>query len=113
MKDIVVKNHLPLKIVHEIKRPGDSTFEEKCADITQGLRNLSSLGYGGVVTNVHWGSDYLNNEEDWALLKYALDEAERLGMRAWIYDEHGYPSVCARGYTTSTDIPAVAQADKR
>ena len=99
MKDIVVKNHLPLKIVHELKRPGDSTFEEKCAEITKGLKNLSSLGFGGIVTNVHWGDDYLNNEEDWALLQYALDETDRLGMRAWIYDEHGYPSGSASGQT--------------
>ena len=117
MKDILTKNHLPLKIIHEIKKPEESTFEEKCAEITKGLKNLVSLGFGGVVTNVHWGDDYLNNEEDWALLKFALDEADRLGMRAWIYDEHGYPSGNARGLTLAAnpdyECRAVANIEQR
>ena len=37
--------------------------------------------------------------EDWfALWKVALDEAQRLGMNVWIYDENSYPSGFAGGW---------------
>ncbi len=125
MKDTILKNYLPLKIVHGWKR-ADRTFEENCAYVTCKLQELSAMGFGGVVTNVDFGKvsqpengneywstdklrqpkpmqsvtgDYLNNEEDWALLRYTLDEIERLGLRAWLYDEKGYPSGGAGGLT--------------
>lgn len=103
MKDILAKNHLPLKIVHGWPRPEGATFTEKCAEITKKLTDLAAKGFGGVVSNVHWGSDYTENDEDWALFRFMLDETDRLGLRAWIYDENGYPSGGAGGLTLKAD----------
>ena len=99
MKDILAKNHLPLKIVHGLCHSDKATFEEKCAEITARIAYLADMGFGGIVTNVHWGEDYTENDEDWALFRFALDELDRMGLRAWIYDENGYPSGGAGGLT--------------
>jgi hypothetical protein len=99
MKDILQKNHLPLKIVHNLCSPQGESFEEKCAKITQRIGSLAELGFGGIVTNVAWGDDYTENSEAWALFRFALDEIDRMGLRAWIYDERGYPSGGAGGLT--------------
>lgn len=99
MKDILAKNHLPLKIVHGLCHSDKATFEEKCAEITDRIAYLADMGFGGIVTNVHWGEDYTENDEDWALFRFALDELDRMGLRAWIYDENGYPSGGAGGLT--------------
>ena len=41
---------------------------------------------------------------DWfRLWKVALDEAERLDMNVWIYDENSYPSGFAGGWVPETD----------
>ncbi len=106
MQDILYKNSLPLKIVHNWKS-ADRSFDQNKDYITAKLLELREMGFGGVVTNVHHGKvcdaptpgEYLNNEEDWALFRFTLDELDRLGMRAWIYDEHGYPSGGAGGLT--------------
>lgn len=99
MKDILQKNHFPLKIVHNLCSPEGNSFEEKCEKISSKLKALSDIGFGGVVTNVAWGNDYTENDEDWALFRFALDEIDRMGLRAWIYDEKGYPSGGAGGLT--------------
>ncbi len=99
MKDIPAKNHLPLKIVHGLCHSDKETFEEKFAEITARIAYLADMGFGGIVTNVHWGEDYTENDEDWALFRFALDELDRMGLRAWIYDENGYPSGGAGGLT--------------
>ncbi len=52
MQDILYKNNLPLKIVHNRKSP-DRTFEENKAYITRTPEELTEKGFGGVVTNVH------------------------------------------------------------
>ena len=61
------------------------------------LEKLQDYGYGGVVTNVAWSDDYLENEYAWDLLVEAVTYAiEDLGLRVWLYDEHAYPSGGAR-----------------
>lgn len=115
MKDILAKNHLPLKIVHGLCHSGRETFEEKCEEITSRLEALADMGFGGVVTNVLWGEDYTENSEDWALFRFALDECDRMGLRAWIYDENGYPSGGAGGLTLKAhpeyECRAIAKID--
>ena len=91
--------NLPLKIVHEFPNSGSMSYEEKCAEITKKLTELKEKGFGGVVTNVRHGSDYTKNNEDWSLFRFSLEEIKRLGMRAWLYDEKGYPSGGAGGMT--------------
>ncbi len=99
MKDILYKNRLPLKIVHGLCSPEGDTFEEKCANIKAKLNKLENMGFGGVVTNVAWSKDYTENAEAWEIFRFALDECDRMGLRAWIYDENGYPSGGAGGLT--------------
>lgn len=61
------------------------------------LEKLQDYGYGGVVTNVAWSEDYLQNDYAWELLEEAVAYAiEDLGLRVWLYDEYAYPSGGAR-----------------
>ena len=59
-------------------------------------------GYGGVVTNVAWGDQYLVSDQAWELLEevvaYTIDTKK---MRVMIYDEDVYPSGGARQLTLS------------
>ncbi len=67
---------------------------------TIGLVNdVLSRGYGGIVTNVAWSSNYLNNVREWTSLQSVVEHAVGEGMYIWLYDEYGYPSGCARGQT--------------
>jgi len=60
------------------------------------LLKLANWGFGGIVANVgHEG--YLENEEEWNVFLAGVRAAQELGMRVWIYDEHGYPSGAAGG----------------
>ena len=103
MTDIIYKNNLPLKLVHNFPKPQGATLEECKHEITRKLEFLASSGFGGVVTNYCFSEDYLQNEEDWQLFKFSLEELKRMGLRAWIYDEHGYPSGNARGLTLAAN----------
>jgi hypothetical protein len=61
------------------------------------LENLRAQGFGGVVTNVAWGDDYLRNPLAWDQLRRVTARARGLGMALWLYDEKGYPSGTAGG----------------
>lgn len=103
MTDIIYKNNLPLKIIHNFEKPEGATLDECKNIITKKLEDLASRGFGGIVTNYRFSDNYLQNDEDWALFSFSLEEVKRLGLRAWIYDEHGYPSGNARGLTLAAD----------
>ena len=103
MTDIIYKNNQPLKIVHGFPKAEGATLEENKKLITEKLEYLASCGFGGIVTNYRFSDDYLQNEEDWELFKFSLEELKRMGLRAWIYDEHGYPSGNARGLTLAAN----------
>lgn len=103
MQDIIYKNSLPLKIVHNFPKPAGASMDECRAQITQKIEELAALGFGGVVTNCCFAEDYLQNPDDWALFEFSLDELARMGLRAWIYDENGYPSGGAGGLTLEAD----------
>ena len=61
-----------------------------------GMEKHKNLGFGGVLHHMdHEG--YLNDAEKWGELGSLLEEAERLGMFVWIYDEDGFPSGPAGG----------------
>ncbi len=122
MNNRKLRNYRPLKIIHTWKTEG-KTLEENCILATNKLGELADKGFGGVVANVSFGTNlafgvppdpnakknavaddkdkwrYLNDEEDWVLFRHIMDEADRLGMRAWIYDEKFYPSGGAGGLT--------------
>ena len=103
MQDIIYKNNLPLKIVHNFPIPAGATLEEAKKLITQSLEYLVSCGFGGIVTNYPFTDDYLQNEDVWELFRFSLEEVSRMGLRAWIYDEHGYPSGTARKLTLAAN----------
>ena len=90
--------NLPLKIVHGFFYAPDAPESEKQKVVTDTLLFLRDRGFGGIVTNVSF-YEYLQNEDEWRMLAFVADECARLGLRLWIYDEHGYPSGGAGGLT--------------
>jgi hypothetical protein len=76
-----------------------SLSAESLRGIDAALRRIADLGVGGLVTNVGF-QDYLVDPEAWEVLRYGLSRAKALGLRAWLYDEKGYPSGAAGGLVT-------------
>jgi len=62
-----------------------------------GLEEIRECGFGGLVVNAPYAPDYPDNEQDWQAFVAAVEKAEGLGFRLWIYDEKGYPSGTAGG----------------
>ena len=58
---------------------------------------LKNNGYGGVVTNVRFAQDYLQNDDEFEILKNAFDRSHEIGLHLWIYDEYQWPSGKAFG----------------
>ena len=58
---------------------------------------LKDNGYGGVVTNVRFAQDYLQNDKEFEILKNAFDKSHGIGLHLWIYDEYQWPSGKAFG----------------
>lgn len=84
-------NYRPLEIVHGTD-----------------IRNLASYykdtcGLGGVVCNVPFGDKYLRSEEDWKIYVEGVKVMRKNGLRVWIYDEDGYPSLSAGGLVLEAD----------
>lgn len=61
------------------------------------LEQLKDQGFGGIVTNVHYGPGYPDDESDWNNFAESARKADELGLNIWIYDEKGYPSGSAGG----------------
>lgn len=66
------------------------------------IRQMREAGFGGFFMHARGGlkTEYLG-EEWFACVRACTDEAERLGMKAWIYDEKGWPSGFAGGAVPS------------
>ena len=62
-------------------------------EIIRQIDEMNSYGLGGFVFHARTGlmTEYLS-EEWFDCVKTALDEAKRLKMSVWIYDENGWPS---------------------
>ena len=86
------ENFKPLKMTHKFKFEPEDTYEEKCAKIRARVEELKAKGYGGIVTNIAWGENYLNDPTEFELMKEKVQICKELGMRLWIYDEDKYPS---------------------
>lgn len=65
------------------------------------LRTYQEMGIGGATIHVRTGltTPYLG-DEFMGYVKAAADEAERLGMHIWLYDEDRWPSGAAGGLVT-------------
>ncbi len=80
--------HRPLQIVHGWFAQGPQP---------QGAQRLKeNCGLGGIVCNVH-SKNYLRDEEQWTKFVDSVKAARSVGLRVWIYDEDGYPSLGAGG----------------
>jgi len=62
-----------------------------------------SCGFGGVVVNYTFGPTYLQVEEDWIKFGKNIEKVDSAGLRIWIYDEMGYPSIGAGGRVLEAD----------
>ncbi len=81
----------PLQIVHGTDiRNKASYFKDSC-------------GLGGVVCNVPFGEQYLKSEKDWEVFTDGVKAIRSQGLRVWIYDEDGYPSLGAGGRVLEAD----------
>ena len=70
-------------------------------ELRRQVRLMQRMGLGGFFmhSRVGLGTPYLG-EEWFACVNACIDEAERLGMRAWLYDEDRWPSGAAGGLVT-------------
>lgn len=62
-------------------------------DIEAQIRDFYNKGLGGFFIHARFGleTEYLSRE--WMnCVKIAINEAEKLGMEVWLYDENGFPS---------------------
>ena len=96
-----MENDRPLKMLHGYGfGNAKNDLTEKKHIIERRIDDLQEKGYGGIVTNVNMGQNYLKDAEDWELFQYALQYAtQKYGMKIWLYDEKGYPSGSAGGLT--------------
>lgn len=81
----------PLQMVHgaDIRKKA-SYFKDSC-------------GLGGVVCNVPFGENYLKSDADWKVYVDGVKGMRDRGLRIWIYDEDGYPSLGAGGRVLEAD----------
>ncbi|MGV8096102.1 MAG: hypothetical protein AB2L24_29980 [Mangrovibacterium sp.] len=84
-------SYRPLQMVHGADiRDKASYYKDTC-------------GLGGVVCNVPFGDNYLQSEKDWTVYVEGVKEMLNSGLRVWIYDEDGYPSLGAGGRVLEAD----------
>lgn len=108
------KEYRLLQIIHGFDHLG-----RDAAAIGDTLDRLVQAGCGGIVTNVGW-SNYLRDENQWLIFETGIKEAQKRGLRIWLYDEEGYPSGAAGGLVLeghpewqSTGLVCVAAAARR
>ena len=67
-------------------------------ELRRQVREMAGKGFGGIMLHARDGlrSGYLNGEWKKALT-WCLDEAQKHGMDAWLYDELNYPTGPAGG----------------
>lgn len=82
----------------------EPAMQKKMRWVTAGYTNntatvdkLIRQGYGGFTSNVLYDMDYLQDDEEFAILKNTFDYANSRGMNTWIYDEYQWPSGKAFG----------------
>lgn len=64
------------------------------------VKNWIASGEGGLVTNITFSNEYLDNPNAFDHLSRAAGEILKCGLNVWLYDELGYPSGAAGGRTT-------------
>ncbi|MCA1809428.1 MAG: hypothetical protein LC725_08280, partial [Lentisphaerae bacterium] len=71
------------------------------AELRQQIRLMHRMGLGGFFMHARVGLSTPYLSPAWfACIKACVDEAKKLGMRAWLYDEDRWPSGAAGGLVT-------------
>ncbi len=93
-------------------------------ELRRQIRNMKALGMRGFFMHARGGLETEYMSDEWfKAVNVCVDEAERLGMEAWAYDENGWPSgfagrellndpanfTCGLTCETVTDYPAPAE----
>lgn len=67
-------------------------------ELRRQIRNMHDLGMRGFFMHARGGLETEYMSDEWFdCVKACIDEAKRLGMEAWAYDENGWPSGFAGG----------------
>ncbi|MBR4073042.1 MAG: hypothetical protein IKK24_03775, partial [Clostridia bacterium] len=99
-----------LKIVHGYDYKVSDSYEEKLSVVKSAIEQLKQEGYDGIVNNVCFNGNYLNDPDEWQLMIEKAELCKKLGMRLWIYDERGYPSGAAKTHTLDENPDCEARA---
>ena len=95
----VITNEIAKKVRDFGSIPFWSWNDKLCEDeLRRQIRQMHELGMGGFFMHARGGleTDYLS--DDWFnCVNVCIDEAKKLGMKAWAYDENGWPSGFAGG----------------
>ncbi len=71
------------------------------AELRRQIRLMREMGLGGFFMHSRVGLDTTYLSEEWFdCVRACLDEADKLGMKAWLYDEDRWPSGAAGGLVT-------------
>jgi hypothetical protein len=71
------------------------------AELRRQIRLMKGMGLGGFFMHSRVGLDTAYLSDDWfACVGACIDEAEKLDMQAWLYDEDRWPSGAAGGLVT-------------
>ena len=90
-------------ILNDAERHGSIPFwswNDKLEDeeLRRQIRNMKALGMRGFFMHARGGLETEYMSEDWfKAINVCIDEAGKLGMEAWAYDENGWPSGFAGG----------------
>ena len=76
----------PLQIIHGRTLP----------DVKSAEYYRKDCGLGGLVVNVG-GPEYIRSPKNWSNFVLTVQNIEKAGLRFWVYDEEGYPSLAAGG----------------
>ncbi|MBE6609111.1 MAG: hypothetical protein E7634_00400 [Ruminococcaceae bacterium] len=95
------------KMINEIKKNALSygsipfwSWNDKLdpKELRRQIRNMHDMGINGFFMHARGGLETEYLSDDWfKCVKACIDEAEKLGMEAWSYDENGWPSGFAGG----------------
>ena len=70
-------------------------------ELREQIRMMKEMGLGGFFMHSRVGLDTPYLSEEWfRLVGACIDEAKKLGMKAWLYDEDRWPSGAAGGIVT-------------
>jgi len=71
------------------------------AELRRQIRQMKEMGLGGFFMHARVGLGTAYLSDDWFdCVKACIDEAEKLDMQAWLYDEDRWPSGAAGGLVT-------------